>query len=187
MAKETKTPARQGSGTAATPPSDAKTPVNTGIDITKLTPEQLAALQKQIKEKKKAASGDSTERFKIIDSMLATKVTTENQKDGEVLGEFKYTTRDIFNKLDENNLVDKTVPKYDQNEIKKIQARKQALEKKRNEKGELVHPEDSFGYRKSEGFGFAVTPVKLVEFFKDAAKVKTLTAADRAVVLNALK
>lgn len=188
-----KTPTREGATPAATKPAAATTTaketktVDTGIDLSKLTPEQLAALQKQLKAKKKETSGRKDERFAIIDTMLQEKVVKGEEKDGQKAGEFKHTTRDILNKLVENDLVDKTVDKYDQVEIKKIQARKQFLEKKTDEKGKLVSPENTFGYRPSAGAGFSLTPVRISEWFTDAERVKSLTAEQRSKILTALK
>jgi urease gamma subunit len=149
-----------------------------GIDLAKLTPEQLASLQKQLKEKKNEKKGRKDERFAIIDTMLK-----EKEEDGK---SFKHTTRDILNVLEKEDLIDTTPEDYDKIEIKKIQARKQHLEKLTDEKGALVHPKNSFGYKVSAGFGFVVTAAKVEEFFKDAEKVKTLTAGQREVIAEAL-
>jgi hypothetical protein len=171
MAKETKnTPVKP---TPATPAPEA----NAGIDISKLTPEQLQALQKQMKAKGKELRGKKDERFSIIDTML---------KEKDSSGEFKHTTRDIMNALDAKGLVNRTVDKWDQVEIKKIQARKQFLEKATDEKGKLVHPEGTFGYKASAALGF-VSATSVEKFFTDPAKVKTLTDAQRKVILAALE
>jgi hypothetical protein len=148
------------------------------IDITKLTPSQLAALQKQLKEKSKEVRSKKDERFNIIDTML---------KEKDDAGNFKHTTRDILANLVQENLVDTTDPEYVQREIKKIQARKQHLEKLTNEQGELVHPEGTFGYKPSEHVGFNLTPARVVEFFKDAANVEKMSDEQKDAVREALE
>lgn len=167
MAKDTKSKT-EGSETSET------------LDISKLTPAQLAQLQKQLKEKKKAATGGkegSVERFKIIDTML------QEKKDGE----FIYTTRDIANSLVSNNLVDTTDSDHITREIKKIQARKQFLEKKRNEKGELVHPENTFGYKASDHVGFALGPDRVTKFFVEEDGASKLSPEQKKKILAQLK
>ncbi len=171
---------------AAQETTSSTTPAG-GIDLNKLTPEQLAALQKQLKATKKVSKDDHKKRFEIIDGMLKTKVTEDNIKDGEKVGEFKYTTRDIINALDSDGLIkDKIAEDWDQVEIKKVQARKQFLEKKRDEKGNLVFPEGTFGYKASAGAGFALTPVRVAAWFDTAENVAKLTPEQRATILKTL-
>jgi hypothetical protein len=170
MAKVTKT-----ATTAATSPVDA------GLDISKLTPAQLAALQKQLKEKRKLTTSASKPRFELIDKMLQEKV--KNTK-GEL--EFKNTTREIMNALVEAKLLDTTLPDYDTNEIKKIQARKQFLGKKTDEKGQLVHKPGTFGYKPSDGAGFVMNAGKVTKFFTDPENVKTLSDEQRKIVLDGM-
>lgn len=147
------------------------------IDLSKLTPAQLAALQKQMKEKRKAAQGDSKERFAIIDTMLA-----EKNEDGS----FKHTTRDILLKLQQEKLVDESENDFGPREIKKIQARKQFLEKKRDEKGELVYPPNTFGYKASEHVGFGLTGARVVKFFTEEDGASKLTDEQKKAVIAAL-
>lgn len=171
MAKPTKSNASQ--------KSESPAPV-TGIDLSTLTPEQLASLQKQIKAKKKEKSSKKDERFMIIDTMLAEK---EEGSDTE----FRHTTRDILNTLVKNDLVDTTEPGFDTVEIKKIQARKQFLEKKTDEKGELVHAKGSFGYKASGG-GFAVlTASRIATWFTVPANVAQVTPTQVTAILAVLK
>jgi len=173
-------PTKPGAQKSAAPKT--ATPENvvpSGIDLSKLTPEQLASLQKQLKAKKKEKSGKKEERFHIIDTMLAEK---EEGSD-----EFKHTTRDIMNALVKNDLVDTTEPDFDTVEIKKIQARKQFLEKKTDEKGNLVHPKGSFGYKASGG-GFGVlTASRIATWFSVPANVAQLTPTQTAAILAVLK
>ena len=182
MAKNQATAA---TATAGTAPS-TKTPVaapaapqaDAGVDISKLTPAQLAALQKQLKEKGKGFRENKDKRFELIDGML-------QEKDAD--GSFKNSTRDILNKLVEGKLVDTTVPDYDKVEIKKIQARKQFLEKKTDEAGKLVHPAGTLGYKPSEFSGFTISNTKVAQWFNEPKHVATLTADERKSILAALK
>lgn len=156
MAKPTKTGASTPGAATESAGSDQKTkavaPIQGGVDISKLTPEQLLNLQKQLKARKAEKSGDKKERFAMIDSMLKVKED----------GEFKYTTRDILNNLIKNNLADPAAEASE--EIKKIQARKQHLEKLTDEKGNLVHPKGTFGYKQA-AVGFVMTPERIVAWF----------------------
>lgn len=181
MAKITKTqptPAAAPVAQAPAPkPSASSAPVKDIIDISKLTPEQLAALQKQLKATKKVDSGKAKERFAIIDTML--------QEKDEDNGGFKHTTRDILNRLVKEELIKPAGSEDEQNEIKKIQARKQFLEKKRDEKGELVYPDGTFGYKPSSALGFQMTAAKCVEWFTPE-HVATMTDAQKDTVIRAL-
>lgn len=173
MAKETKkAPTATKSASAS---NDA--PVEGAIDITKLTPAQLAALQKQLKAKGAEIRSKKDERFLIIDTML-------KEKDEAGTG-FRHTTRDIMNALVKENLVDTTAPEYDKNEIKKIQARKQFLEKQTGKDGQLVHPKGTFGYKPSEHSGFSASPVTVVAWFTPE-NVAKLTEEQAAAVRSAL-
>lgn len=165
--------------------SDTKAPANTNLvqpgapilDITKLTPAQLAQLQAQLKAKSKVVGSKKELRFGTIDKML---------KEKDEAGGFRHTTREIFNALVAADCVDTTLPDHGKVEIKKIQARKQFLEKRTNEKGELIDPKGTYGYKASEAAGFTVTPAKVVLFFQDADQVALLTGEQRAAVLEAL-
>jgi hypothetical protein len=171
MAKPTKT--------SSAPVQESSAHVAGGIDLGKLTPEQLVSLQKQLKDKKKEKSSKKDERFMIIDTMLAEK---EEGSDTE----FRHTTRDILNTLVKNDLVDTTEPGFDTMEIKKIQARKQFLEKKTDEKGELVHAKGSFGYKASGGFA-VMTAAKVATWFTVPANVAQLTPTQVTSIMAVLK
>lgn len=165
---------------ASTTTNESKAQVSTvvdGLDLAKLTPAQLSALQKQLKEKSKVVLGKKDERFAIIDRMLAEK------KDGQ----FVNTTRNILDALLAYNLVDTTPEDYDQIEIKKIQARKQHLEKKTDEKAQLVYPVGTFGYKASEGGAFQLGAVRIVKWLNTPENIKTLTPDDKASIIAALK
>jgi len=176
MAKPTKTAGTTPGATGSTE-SDQKTkavaPIQGGVDISKLTPEQLLNLQKQLKARKAEKGGDKKERFALIDSML--------QEKDETSGEFKYTTRDILNNLRKQNLSDPA--SEDSEEIKKIQARKQHLEKKTDEKGQLVHAAGTFGYKQAST-GFIMTPERIANWFT-AENVAKLSAAQKQAVAKA--
>jgi len=180
MAKVTKSagasPASTSAAAPVAPQSAPASQTSAAIDISKLTPEQLAQLQKQLKATKKASNANSEERFKIIETMLAEK---------DEAGQFKHTTRDILNVLQKEKLVVTNCADDEQEEIKKIQARKQFLEKKRDEKGELVHEPGTFGYKPSSFLGFKMTPQKIADWFT-AENVKTLSAAQVDRITNAL-
>lgn len=117
------------------------------IDITELTSEQLAAVQAQLKAQAKARKEQRGTRMDLIVQML---------KDKDDNGAFKHTTRDIAMALHEagvglteSELEDK---KEMEQEIRRIQAKKQQMEKARDKAGELIHPEGTFGYKPSHNF-----------------------------------
>lgn len=171
MAKPTKTE----TSTPANPAKkEATAPLAGGVDISSLTPEQLVNLQKQLKERKKGSKADKVERFTVIDGML---------KDKDEKGEFRWTTRDIMNRLRENKLADET--SSDSDEIKKIQARKQHLEKKTDEKGKLVYAAGTFGYKTSSS-GFMLTPEKIASWFT-TDNVAKLSATAKQTIAAAVK
>jgi hypothetical protein len=163
---------------AAAPKTETASAASTveAIDISKLTPEQLASLQKQLKATKKVTNEKSKERFTIIDAMLVEK---------DEAGAFKHTTRDILNVLQSEKLVVTNCAEDEQNEIKKIQARKQFLEKRRDEKGELISPEGTYGYKASSAMGFKLSGQKVTDWFTPE-NVATLTEAQSSAILKAL-
>lgn len=167
--------------TGTPPPKATKAstaPADTGIDLSKLTPEQLRALQKQLKSNKSPALAEhKDERFNIIDTMLK-----EKNEDGS----FKWTTRQIFERLEENDLTDKADADSGKNEIKKIQARKQFLEKKRDKQGNLVYTPNTFGYKPAEG-GFGALRVDTVtNWFSNVDNVNKLTPDQKKAIAVAL-
>lgn len=168
MAKPTKTTA------PASTTTTAPIKVDSGIDLAALTPAQLAALQKQLKEKSKEVAGKAEDRFKVIDAML--------QEKDEDTKEFKHTTRDIMNALIKDGTVTAPTAADEQNHIKKIQARKQFLEKKRNEKGELVYPTGTYGYKASGGVGFMMTGAKITEWFTDENVTKLTKEQIKSII-----
>ena len=161
------------------------------LDITKLSSEQLAAIQKQLQERNKAQSANRGERSEIMVAMLKEK--DEN-------GEFINTTRDIAFKLAENGLCailtkdnfnDEAMKAEVEKEIRKVQAKKQQLEKATNEKGELVHPEGTFGYKSSPKGGAANLSGKAVKAetvvgFFESGRVSELTKEQIALIKKSL-
>lgn len=149
------------------------------IDLTKLSSSQLKALKDQLKEKSKEVVSERKQRFEIIDRMLQA-------KDDD--GNFLHTTREIAEALAEARLADTSKEDWHSEEIKKIQARKQFLEKKTDEKGELVYPENTFGYKKSAtgggGLGFSASKVKLetIMAFFASDRVSELTDEQKATI-----
>lgn len=149
------------------------------IDLTKLNSAQLKALKDQLKEKSKEVVSERKQRFEIIDRML---------QDKDEDGNFVHTTREIAEALAEARLADTSKEDWHSEEIKKIQARKQFLEKKTDEKGELVYPENTFGYKKSAtgggGLGFSASKVKLetIMAFFASDRVSELTEEQKATI-----
>jgi hypothetical protein len=155
---------------------------NTLLDISKLSAEQLKQLKAQLNAQRKTVNDKRGGRYAITDAMLKEK--DEN-------GGFKHTTGDILAALqaksDETG-VPTTLTKDERAEwLKKIQTRKQYLEKLTDEAGNLVHAEGTFGYKPSAGGFTALTPDRVVDWLLDDANVEKLTPADRKAILKALK
>jgi hypothetical protein len=161
------------------------------IDVTSLSPAQLKSLQKQLSEHKAVASSHREERNNVIYTM-----TTEKNEDGE----FANSTTDIAKVMCDNGLCEfLTTENYAsedmkeevQKEVRKIQARKQLLEKKTDEKGELVYPEGTFGY-KSGGTGgnsnLSASKVKVATIlgFFSTGRSTELTAEQKTTVIEAI-
>lgn len=151
------------------------------MNIAELTAEQLTAIQAQLKaqasERLKEQAKTKDARYAIVDSMLATKLEA---------GGFMYTTSDILLKLQEQKLVGE-LSKEDRAEyLKKIQTRKQNLEKLRDKTGTLVHAPGKFGYKPSAG-GFTINADRVIDWLMEDENVATLSAADRKAILKALK
>lgn len=104
------------------------------ISLSDLTPTQLKELHAQLKAQRKQSSGNRKEWQKTVDSMLQ-----EREGDG-----FKHTTATILDTLISKNLVPASAER--KAEIKKIQTRKQLLEKKLDKDGK---PLFSVGYKPS--------------------------------------
>lgn len=190
----TKKTARRTSKKTPAPAAPAEpTPSPAEVDINSLSPEQLARLQKQLAERRTANKSKLNERYEIIDAML-------QEKDDD--GNFVYTTRDIVLRLAQNNLCEFLSPEdidtekeEREKEIRKIQSRKQRLEKLTDKKGELVHKPGTFGYKKSEhvggggsGSGIGSKSVKkatIVTFFT-SGRASELSDEDRQVIIAAL-
>lgn len=173
------------------PVKETKT-VDSPLDITKLSAAQIAALQKQLSERTKQSATQRTERAQIMKDMLG-------EKDDK--GEFMHTTRDIARVLAKQglcailtaeNFASDDMKEEVEKEIRKVQAKKQSLEKATNEKGNLVHAAGSFGYKTSAGgagSALSATKVKpdtIVAFFT-AERVGELTAEQVASIQKALK
>ena len=150
-----------------------------------LSASQLKELREQLKEKSKESVSVRKERFEIIDTMLQDKDEDET---------FSHTTRDIADALNKANLADTSKGEdWYKEEIKKIQARKQFLEKKTDEKAELVHEKGTFGYKRTAtgggGKGLSASKVKLetiVAFF-EAGRGSELTGAQVAIITAKLE
>jgi hypothetical protein len=142
----------------------------THINVSDLTPAQLKAIKAQLKAQAKANGAQLEERRTIIDAMLQEQDDTG----------FKHTTADILAALQEAQLVETTLAKEDRAEwLKKIQTRKQDLEKKPEYAGKV-------GY-KASGHGFTLTPDRIVDWLMDEVNAAKLTAADRKAIIKAMQ
>jgi hypothetical protein len=138
--------------------------------VSDLTPAQLKAIKAQLKAQAKANGAQLEERRTIIDAMLQEQDDTG----------FKHTTADILAALQEAQLVETTLAKEDRAEwLKKIQTRKQDLEKKPEYAGKV-------GY-KASGHGFTLTPDRIVDWLMDEVNAAKLTAADRKAIIKAMQ
>lgn len=138
------------------------------LDISKLSPEQIALLAKQLRTASRAKSGDPKNRNAIIDKLL-------QEKDGKG---FKNTTQDILDAM-----IAAKVVKADADrkiELKKIQTRKQFLVKKPKTDAERAAAKLLYGYKVSAN-GFAVTIDRVLEW------IKTATPDERKQVAKAIK
>lgn len=152
--------------------------MQTTIDLSKLNDKEIMALRKQLLNANRMDKSELEKRNTVIDGMLQVK---EN-------GEFKWTTRDILNELIKSKVVKADISKADQGEwLKKIQTRKQLLEKQTNEDGSLKHKPGTFGYKFSGVFGNILTSDRIVDWMLDDDNVKKLSPADKAAILKALK
>lgn len=150
------------------------------INIATLTPAQLAELKKQFSAQRKVVADGRADRYTIIDRMLA---------DTEQPGVWRHTTSDILVALqtEPKCQVPTVLSAEDRAEwLKKIQTRKQHLEKLTDEAGALVHGKGKFGYKPSAG-GFTLTPDRVVDWLMSDENVATLSKADKAAILKAMK
>lgn len=118
------------------------------IDISKLSVDQLAAIKKQLKAQKKEKSKGRSTWVATVDKML-------QEKDGN---SFKHTTADILQALQTAKVWDGTEREV---ELKKVQTRKQLLEKKPEFK-------DKVGY-KASAHGFAVNVDRVIAWVTTAS------------------
>lgn len=150
------------------------------IDITKLTPAQLAEVQKQLAAQRAADKPQREKRYAIIDKML-------QEKDGDA---FKHTTADILGALQTAKLVSADLNKHDRGEwLKKIQTRKQHLEKLVHadgpNKGQLVYAKGTLGYKPSAGGIGALTADRVIDWLIEHSA--ELSKADKDGIIKALK
>lgn len=148
------------------------------IDLSKLTDEQMTQIRAQLKAQRATLADGRAERYTIIDRMLVEKDDTG----------FKNTTADIRAAL----VTAKLIPAHQQNPedmkewLKKIQTRKQHLEKETNDDGTLKYAKGTFGYKLSAG-GFTLTPDRVIDWLMDEGNLARLSAADRKAILKAVK
>lgn len=140
------------------------------IDLAALTPAQIAQLAKQLKEQKKADAGDHDQWVKVVDAMLH-----ESDANG-----FKHTTSDILAACQAKAIIPMTISEDGRKaQIKRIQTRKQLLEKKPEHKGKV-------GYKvSSHSFG-PLTKDKILDWFALPANVEALTPSEQAAIVKAM-
>ena len=138
------------------------------INVSDLTTEQLKAIRTQLKAQAKQNGERLGERRAIIDAML---------QDQDDTG-FMHTTADILAALQEAGLVSVTLDKDERAEwLKKVQTRKQDLEKKPEFAGKV-------GY-KASSHGFSLTPDRVVDWL--LTNSESLTPVDRKAIIKAMK
>ena len=143
--------------------------MNDTIKLADLNPEQLATLQRQMREAAKADRAKVKDRWAVVDPML-------QERDG---AEFKHTTADILVALQAAKLAPATLEKEERAEwLKKIQTRKQVMEKEEGQAG-------LWGYKASGGFR-ALTADTVVDWLLDDENLAKLTQADRNALIKQL-
>lgn len=124
------------------------------ITLDQLTPEQIAALSKQMKQATTAKRKSAGNRWAVVDPMLKSKDANG----------FKHTTADIVAELQSKALLPKDLNAADRAEaLKMVQTRKQKLAKLRDKDGKLVHAEGSIGFKQSAN-GLVLTVERCIEF-----------------------
>lgn len=145
------------------------------ISLDQLTPEQLAQLKTAMRADRKARMGDRKPWNAIVDVMLQ-----EREGDG-----FKHTTADILAKLQAQKQESASLSTADRIiVIKKIQTRKQLLEKKRDESGKLLY---QVGYKPSAN-GLMMSVDRILAYLKTASAVdQDAVHASLATLIKARK
>lgn len=147
------------------------------IDLSGLNTEQLKALRSDLLKLNKTDKSALEKRNSIIDSMLQVK---------DADGSFKHTTMDIVAKLQEAKIVPTTLAKGDRQEwLKRVQTRKQLLERQTNEDGTLKHKPGTFGYKSSGTFGNILTAERVTDWIIENAE--QLSATEKAAIIKSLK
>lgn len=145
------------------------------LDIASLTPDQLAKLQRQLKEHKKATAIDHESWVTIVDKMLHEKDETG----------FRWTTADILSTVQNKGIVPPTIDADRRaQEIKRIQTRKQLLEKKRDDKGNLMH---DVGYKPSTNAFGPLTAERVMEWLMVPANLEAMTPTQVEACMKQLK
>jgi hypothetical protein len=157
---------------SATAPSVDK-PAAPAFDLASLTAEQLAKLTKQLAEKRKADRGDHESWKTIVDTMLK-----EREGDG-----FKHTTSDILAAVQAKAIVPTTCDRPAQ--LKRIQTRKQQLERMRDDKGNLIW-DGKVGYKQSANSFGPMDGAKVVAWLSVPANVELLTVAQADAITKAV-
>lgn len=145
------------------------------LDISKLTPAQIQALQKQLKLERKAQLGDHSQWVTIVDAML-------HETDGDG---FKWTTADILAAVQAKAIVSTTLDAEQRNmQIKRIQTRKQLLEKKKDDKGNAQH---KVGYKPSTNSFGPMDATKIVAWLSVPANQEAITVKQAEAIHAAIK
>lgn len=140
---------------------------NATISLDQLTPEQIATLKSLVKTEAKAARPDRKTWNPIVDAMLQ-----EREGDG-----FRWTTAQILERLQQEKVVKPSLATPErESEIKKIQTRKQLLERKRDRDGKLLF---TVGYKPSAN-GVTITLDRVLLW------VKAQSATDQDTLHRAL-
>lgn len=145
------------------------------VDLSTLTPEALLALQKQLKALKKADAIDHDKWKAVVDELL-------HEKEGDG---FKWTTSDILAAVQAKGVVKATLTVQERQEhIKRIQTRKQVLEKQRDDKGNLVH---SVGYKQSANSFGPLDITKILAWMANPANMETVSVKQAEAIHGFIK
>ncbi len=153
---------------AITAPASVAQPA---ISLDQLTPAQIAALAKQLKAQRKADMGDHKAWVEIVDKML-------HEKEGDG---FKNTTSDILAALQAKAIVPAALSSEARAmHIKRIQTRKQLLEKKPEHK-------DKVGYKPSANSFGPLDADKIVAWLQVAGNIESVTVKQAEAIHAAIK
>lgn len=155
-------------------PATPKPNTTTGVDLAQLTPAQILQLTKQLREARKHDLGDHETWLTVVDPML-------HETEGEG---FRYTTSDILAAVQAKGVVPMQISSDTRiMQIKRIQTRKQLLEKKRGEDGKPLH---KVGYKPSANSFGPLDAVKIVAWLDVPANLESVTVAQAEAIAKAI-